>query len=195
MESNSPESSDAEELTPSAIFSIAWDIRDGNANPADARRLLEKFCNDFDKGMFRTGMNEQDYLLRHIRDSFCDYLDNEKKTIEAALGLVKKKGRPKADEQVRMKMAAEVLRYRMGGGSHQDALTEVSKTFCWGETIVGEAWAAWQFEAIIVLRCERPLDEFPWTPDEIKKMDEIFGDKPWYVMPGKAPPWDIAPGK
>lgn len=185
MDSDPSESPDVEELTHANIWHIAWDIREGKANPSDARRLLEKFCNEFDRGMFNSGMYTQDYLLRHLRDAFRAYLDKEK-TIEAALGLVKKTGRPKADEQVRMQMAAEVLRCRINGMSHQDALSEVSTNFGWGETIVAEAWAAWQPEAIYRLRNERPRDESPWTLTEIQKMDEIFGDKPWYMTPGKS---------
>jgi hypothetical protein len=194
MNSNPPESPDAEELTHAAIWHIAWDVREGKANPVEANLLLEKFCNEFDSGMFNSGNLTQDYLLRHLRDAFRAYL-NKGKTIESALGLVKKKGRPKADEQVRMQMAAEVLRHRMAGVSHQEALSNVSARFGWGETIIAEAWVAWQFEAIILLRIERTGDDFPWTSTEIQKLDEIFGGKPWYGIPEKKHPFDSAAEK
>ncbi len=193
MNSNSPESPDAEELTHADIWHVAWDVREGKADPVKASLLLEKFCNEFDSGMFNSGNLTQDYLLRHLRDAFRAYL-NKEKTIASALGLVKKAGRPKADEQDRMQMAAEVLRKRMAGKSHQVALFEVSAILSCGETIIAEAWAAWQLEAIDLLRLERTGNDFPWTPTEIQKLDEIFGGKPWYWMPGKNHSFDSTSG-
>jgi hypothetical protein len=184
-DTNLPDSSDTKELTHFDIWHIVLAIREGKASLDDARRLLEKFCNEFDKGMYA-----QDYLLHYLRDAFHAYL-NKEKTIEAALGLKKKKGRPGADEQAQIKMAAEVLRCRLHDMPHQEALMEVSENFGCGETIVAKAWAECQLEAILLLRYER-RDKSPWTPSEIQKMDKVFGDKPWYMMPGKPHSWDTS---
>ena len=107
-------------------------------------------------------------------------------TIESALGLRRKKGRPKADERLRIEMAAEVLRQRLAGVSHQEALEEVSCVFGWGTTTVGEAWANHKFGALECLLVERRLEQAknhsapilldgnPWTEEEKDRMVKMF---------------------
>lgn len=184
MDSDKPE-----KLTRAFIDEIAWNIREGEASPDDANSLLECFCNAVDNK--ETIPPE---LLNHLRDAFRTFLSKEK-SIEVALGITRKKGRPKADSEVKVQMATEILRCRLDGTSHQDALTSVADAFGWGETIVGEAWAKWQQDAIIMLRLERSLENYPWTPGEVRRLDEIFGNKSWYLRPEKLKPWDTAPEK
>lgn len=175
MDSEKPE-----KLTRAFINFIAWDIREGVASPEDARRLLECFCNAFDD---RESFPPE--LLHHLRDAFRAFLDGEK-TIEAALGIARKTGRPKADPEMRGQMATEILRLRLFDGvSHQDALAIVSERFGWGETIVAEAWREHQQDAIVMIRLERALESYPWTPEEVQRLDEIFADKSWYLTPEK----------
>ncbi len=174
MDSEKPE-----KLTRAFINFIAWDIREGVASPEDARRLLECFCNVFDgKESFPPE------LLHHLRDAFRAFLDGEK-TIEAALGIARKKGRPKADPEMRGQMATEILRLRLDGTSHQEALATVSEQFGWGETIVADAWREHQLDAIVMIRLERHLETSPWTPEEVQRLDEIFAGKSWYLTPEK----------
>lgn len=82
-------------------------------------------------------------------------------------------------------MATEILRLRLDGTLHQDALTTVSERFGWGETIVADAWREYQQEAIAMIRMERHLESHPWTPDEVARLDEIFANKSWYLTPEK----------
>ena|SRR3569833_302148 len=174
MDSEKPE-----KLTRATINFIAWDIREGVASPEDARRLLECFCNTFDD---RESFPPE--LLHHLRDAFRAFLDGDK-TIDAALGIARKTGRPKAAPEIRMQMATEILRLRLDGTSHQEALATVSERFGWGETIVAEAWRAHQLDAIVMIRMERHLESYPWTPDEVARLDEIFANKSWYLTPEK----------
>lgn len=174
MDSEKPE-----KLSRAAIHGIAWDIREGEASPEDARSLLECFCNAFDD---KESIPPE--LLRHLRDAFSTFLKGEK-SIEAALGIARKTGRPKADAEIRAQMAREILRLRLGGTSHQNALAAVSERFGWGETIVAEAWKCHQQDAIALIRMERHLESYPWTPEEVTRLDEIFADKSWYLTPEK----------
>lgn len=166
-------------LTPAAIHQIAWEIRDGEADPEDARRLLELFCE------CRDGSCPPE-LIQHLRSAFSAYLEG-RRTIESALGLARRKGRPKADADMRQRMAAEILRYRLAGMSHQECLARVSEKFGWGETIVGEAWRDNQQNALIILRLERALNEYPWTASEVERLNEIFASAQWFIGSGKSP--------
>lgn len=172
MDSEKPE-----KLSRAAIHGIAWDIREGEASPEDARRLLECFCNAVDE---KEAIPPE--LLRHLRDAFQTFLNNGK-SIEAALGIARRIGRPKADPGVREQMAREVLRLRLDGTSHQDALAAVSERFGWGETIVAEAWRDHQLSAVVLIRLERHLESHPWTPEEVTRLDEIFPNKSWHLAP------------
>jgi len=84
-------------------------------------------------------------------------------------------------------MAADVLRCRLDGTAHQECLAVVSDKYGWGQTIIGEAWAAHKQDALILLRLERAADKYPWAPDEVQRLAEIFKDEPWFIAPGKSP--------
>ena len=168
-----------EKLSPREIFNIAYDVIDGTAEKADAEALLALFCDCVD--------NRQPVprdLAVHLRDSFRRYLAGEK-TIDAALGLVKKKGRPTSDQELPIKMAREVLRLRMKEISHIVALDLVAGQFDCGVTAVSDAWRKHQQDAIISIRLERHLDKFPWTSREMDMLDSIFAGKSWYRHSGK----------
>ncbi len=156
-------------------FLAAFDLINGEPDPDNARLLLERYCHAFDN------QEEIPYeLFLYLRNSFRRYLDKEVNKMDVALGLLKKKGRPKADSQVRINMATEVLRSRLQGKSHQDALYNASEKLKCCETTVGEAWAAWKQTAIIQIRMERPTDKYPWTKEEIERVDKIFSKESWY---------------
>lgn len=170
---------DRETLTPREIFDIAYDVIDGTAEKQDAEALLALFCDCVDG---RQPVPRD--LAVHLRDAFRRYLAGEK-TIDAALGLVKKKGRPKADQDLPIKMATEVLRLRMRKVIHSIALDRVAGTFSCGVTAVSDAWRKHQQDAIISIRLERHLDKFPWTSREMDMLDSIFAGKSWYLHSGK----------
>jgi hypothetical protein len=70
--------------SPGEILQIAWEVRDGNVDPADAMRLLAHFCNCLD-----SNSKIPPELLRHLHDAFSVYL-NDGKTLEAALDLIRR---------------------------------------------------------------------------------------------------------
>jgi len=106
------------ELTPATINQIAWEVREGNADPEDARRLLELFC--------ESGDRIPRELLSHFCEAFRAYLGG-KKTLDSALGLARKRGRPGADEERQQMLAVEVLRHRLAGLSSEDAIAKVAE--------------------------------------------------------------------
>jgi hypothetical protein len=166
-----------EALTPSELNLMAFDVRDGKASKDDAKLLLQLFCQSIEHGLISARDPVADLLLAHIREAFRAYL-NGGRTIEAAFGLTRKMGRPaEADEQMQMQMAAEVLRHRLAGGSHQEALAEAADRFERGVTIVGEAWRRHRVAALVIVRDERDRDRYPWTPEEVERLKQIFGKK------------------
>lgn len=165
------------ELTPDVVFQIAWEVRDGEADPSDARRMLKLFCDCVD---LRESPPPE--LMRFLRDAFRVHLDDGK-TIESALGLARREGRPKTALDVRQSMALEILRLRMTGMRHQKCLERVASTFSKPESVIGEAWARHKFDALLLLRLERPHDEYPWTSEEVDRLCAIFAGEPWFIAP------------
>ena len=167
-------------LTPTNIFQIAQNIQAGSASPDDANCLMELFCYFVNKEGkptkelfgYRPDELMPKELLWHFRDAFKDILDKEK-TPERALGLTRKKARPKADPEIRVSMAHEILRLRLKGISHQEALQQTAEKFGRGVTIIGEAWVQNKFEAMLKERFERP-DNNPWKDEEKNILCEMF---------------------
>jgi hypothetical protein len=112
-------------LTETQINLIAFAIRDGIAKPEDAKRLMAHFCELVER---RQPLPPR--LLEHFREAFRFYLDGTKK-LESALGVVRKRGRPRRDEIKRAEMAAEVLRQRLTGKTHEQALLHTVEEFGW----------------------------------------------------------------
>lgn len=169
----------ANNLNSAEVNQIACEILDQTAKPEDARRLLSQFCDLYDWGIYNfQGDQTRQFqlLLRYIQDSLRNYLNGNRKTLEAALGLKMKKARPNADPNRRMQMAKEVLRFRLQNQSHQDALAKVAEKFNCGETIVGVAWKKYKQDGLILLSQERKeaSDTYPWTPEEVKKLTKIY---------------------
>lgn len=172
---------DGDRLTPAAIFQIVGDVKDRKADPQDAKQLLAHFCDCYDR---REPIPPE--LLMHLRDSFSAYLSG-RQSIESALGLARRTGRPNADPEMRIAMATEVLRMRLENRTaHQEALAQVSEKFGWGITIVSEAWAAHRLDAVLMLRLERQMDSCPWSDDERERLLEIFEGVPGFIPSGKS---------
>lgn len=166
-------------LTPATLQRTVWHIRAGKADAADARRLMAHFCELWERQAPMPRI-----LLQHLHDAFHAFLYSGK-TLEAALGLSRKRGRPHV-ETARMQMAAEILRIRLSGTSHQEALAEVSEQFGCGLTVLGEAWATYKHYAIVLLRKERGLDRYPWSEQEVARLCEIYDWKDEPTAAGKS---------
>ncbi|MBF0561459.1 MAG: hypothetical protein HQL37_05435 [Alphaproteobacteria bacterium] len=174
------------------ITLIASAVRGGTAEKEDALRLLELFCTCVDE---RKPIPSQ--LLDHVRDCFRAILDGGRYvypeptwgeslppklkpcSVETALGLAKRKGRPPAEEQVRMQMAGEVLDYRLEGESHEVALEKIAELFECGRSVIAEAWAEHMGIAIVVVQTNRSFS--PWTPIEMERLRKIYDGVPGVI--------------
>jgi hypothetical protein len=173
-----------DDLTQAEVNLIACDVREQTAEPKDARRLLEHFCNLYDlwgEDKFKADQLRQfERLLEHLRDSLGNHLKDKTKSLESVFGLVRKKGRPKADQEHLLKMALELLKLRLIKKlSHEKARLRISeKNYC-SIDVVDRAWKNDQQFALELLRDERP-DTCPWTPDETKRLIKMFKEKSWF---------------
>jgi len=136
--------------TPFELHVIAADIRQGRANPTDARRLIEMFCVCVD-----AELPFHRWLLLHLRDSFQCYLNDEKRSMGSAFGLKRRRGRPNVPEQRQLKFAVEVIRLRLTGMMHQEALEQVAERYGCAESVIGEAYSMQRLPAVAALRNER----------------------------------------
>jgi hypothetical protein len=150
MKNSANEANKGSFLTPVEILMIASKVREGKANASEARRLLEMYCYCFD-----AEIPFPRWLLLHLRDSFRCYLDHKKRGIEFALGLKRKKGRPNASEQVQIQIATDVMRLRLQGVLHQEALEQVAQCRGYSESVIGHAYGTYRLSAVAVLRNER----------------------------------------
>jgi hypothetical protein len=167
---------------------MAFAVRDGQSAPEDARQLLELFCRCVDDRTIYAKNPAAARLLEHVREALQGYLfgSNYKRTglkgLESAFGLKRKRGRPKADasrneadELRQMEMAASVLRLRLGGKTHQEAVATTAKRFGWAESIVSAAWKMHRISAVALVKVSRPPDQ-PWTQEETDRLCVILGD-------------------
>jgi len=162
---NSMEDPSLKNLSLAEIFSITLDIRKGKANTEDAKGLMLQFCYYIDNEI-----PPSKELLWHIRDAFKAILDKEKPS--SALGLMRKKDKLKDDDS-KIAIAKEVLRSRLNGKSHINAVADACVNFNRERTVVGEAWTRNKYDALLELRHERGWDN-PWTPEDAQKLDKIF---------------------
>jgi hypothetical protein len=143
---------------------IAFQVRDGEAMPEGARLLMKLFCESVEQGAI------PDRLIMYVRDGFRRHLDTGC-SINAALGLARKKGAPKISDQRGIELAAAVLRARLAGESHQEAL-EIAADKCGSnKTTAGKAWGKHRIAAVAVMRNERPEG---FSEDEKRKLEGIL---------------------
>ena len=135
-----------ENLTPANIFNIAWRIREKEHDPQDARRLLYKYCDLFDKGELIPPE-----LLRHIRDSFSAYLSSGC-DLQTALGLTPGSKRSGIDDPMAKDIAIDIWKRRLSGESHQVALGHAADVYGWGKTRTSEVWRDHSWDAFFQYR-------------------------------------------
>jgi len=152
-------------LSPAETFSVALDIQKSKTNIEDGKELMLQFCYYIDHEI-----PPSKEILWHARDVFKAILDKEKPA--QALGLTRKKGKPKNDDS-KIALAKEVLRSRLNGESHINAIANACVNFNRERTVVGEAWTRHKYDAISELRYERGRDK-PWTPEDAQRLDKIF---------------------
>jgi hypothetical protein len=160
-------------LTPSKINQIAFAARDGTVDPDDVLAALTLFhrC-----AFAREQIPRR--LIDYVAESFGrllglkDYYgsgERSAKTLDAAFGLLRKRGRPGADEQTGIQIAAEVVRLRVSGLSHQDAVADAVETFGWEKTIVEKAFRDYRMSGIVLYRTKHSAV----TNDEARRLEKI----------------------
>jgi hypothetical protein len=153
-----------EEFTPATIAQVVYEISEGEAHPLDARRLLELFCQQ------RLPSEE---LLEHVRGAFRQYLSGEK-TLDAALGLTRTQGQPKADEKRQTLLALKVLESRLAGKKHKAAVDLIANKIHRGTTAVSDAWRDYKETARSVLLIRLALSGKSLTSAEQQRMEAIY---------------------
>jgi hypothetical protein len=177
------------ELTLSKLNLMAFAAREGKARRDDAELLLALFCQCVERGEISARSPGADRLLEHVRESLRAYLTGKRTGnrddkagiaeikiggIESAFGLARKRGRPEADEHSRMQIAADVVRQRLAGISHQEAVEKVAEDVGKAESIVGEAFSAHRCSGVVLAHLDR-ADDPGWSDTEIKILRTILG--------------------
>ena len=168
-----------EPLSTSKLTRIACAASEGKADAADVLQVLDMFYRlavdnrpiprpliDFVAASFGRYRRHKDFYGPDERDA---------RSLDSAFGLLRKKGRPEADEQQRIEMAAEVVRLRLSGTPHQEALDATAVTFGWAKTIVGKAFRDHLYSAVMANRNERPAG---FTPDEKRRLATMLKGQP-----------------
>jgi hypothetical protein len=173
--------SDDERLSPGTLHHLVHAIREGDVFGPHAKRVLSEFAWYVDNG------GAPDVLMEYLRDAFLDYLEG-KLSLDRALGLVKRKAGPATPSEEEMApIAAEIWRARLEGKPHQEALEIAAELSGCGTTKAGNAWRKHQQDGLVRLRLGRALDKFPWTPEEIARIEEVAGHQPWLLKIRKHP--------
>jgi hypothetical protein len=170
----------AEALTLENINLIAFAASEGTADAADVRQALDLFFR-----LVTANKAVPIRLTEYVAESFGRFLgkkyfhgpdERKAESLDSAFGLLRKQGRPQADEQRRIAMAASVLRLRLKKTSHQSALECAAQAHGSNTATVGEAWKVYLLSAIIVIRNERDPDVYPWTAHEKHILETIERD-------------------
>jgi len=169
----------------SAINFAAFSVRKGEASREDAKRLLELFCQCVDNRTISARNQVAERLLEHVREAIQGYLSGENcdrkdiTKLDSAFGMVRgQRGRPaadsarnEADEPEQMKMAADVLRERLQGKTHQKAVDSVANRWGWASSIIGKAWKRHRLSAVVSVRNDAQRN---WTEEEVDRLRRIL---------------------
>ncbi len=142
------------------IHQIACNIRDGTADPKDAKHLMELFCDYADK---EVQGRKQDLgcppdkqipkeLLWHFRDAFKAILKGE--TLESALGIVGRRGRA-TKHKYHVDVATEYLKLVIKGMRAVDIETKLKWKLNLEKSAIQGIFKKYKAQALMQLRIER----------------------------------------
>jgi hypothetical protein len=166
-------------LSLSRVTQIAYAARDGKAEPAEVREVLALFYRHAEA---KTPIPQR--VVEFVAEAFGRYLglkdfygpdERSANSLDSAFGLLRKKGRPEADEQTRRDMAVRVVELRLSGISHQEALERAAKDFGWARTIIGKAFRDHTLSAVMMIRNAR---QTPFSPDEKRLLARMLRHQP-----------------
>jgi hypothetical protein len=155
-------------LTLSKINLIAFDVRDGKADPIEAKALMREYL-----AYSRLGLRAPDRLHQHLADCFERFLERNW-SLSSAFGLNRNRaGHPEQTIEKERQTALVVLRAYLGGASLTKSVEQAMETCHRGERQVRKAWRNHKREAHDDLRMKRP-DASPWSDKERARLLRIF---------------------
>ena len=194
---------DLEPLGAGTEHHIASCVADGTATPEDARRLLQEFVRQAGKGKVSARM------IEHFAACIGAYLEGKKRllpaanagrleplgvpiqTLEKAFGLKRiAPGQPRTDEDTLAEVAMQVLELLLAGDSVQEACGKVAdrrksrEEKVSSDSQVLDAWSTHKLQGCVFLRICRVVEQDPWSPEELRKLNQIFDGIPGAVPAG-----------
>ena len=144
-------------------------VREGKSNPVETRRLISEFVRCASQGIPVPAQ-----LIQYLRDGFSTYL-NTGQPVAKALGLARSRaGNPGTSDGLSIQIAISVLRARLAGTTHQEALEIAGEDWDCKKTKAGAAWKLHRKEALFALRLERAASGAEWTQSEIVRLNRTF---------------------
>jgi len=171
--------SEPETLTLSQVNVMSLAARDGRAHDQNVRKLLTLFCQCVEHGLISARGNQAaDCLLEYVREALRAFLNGSRpgdrgkrglatiqvRSIEAAFGLVHRRGHPEADEDRQIQMAASVWRHRFAGETYEKAVLKAADEFNREESATRRAWRT--HRTLGLARIQQDRDWAPWTDAE-----------------------------
>ena len=124
-------------------------IYHGNADPNDAKKLLKLFCDCLDKS--EPVPND---ILIFLKHAFTAVL-TEEKTLDKALGLKRKRGTPKRDEEKDILVALQFLRLKNAGETYLSTTISLAEKLNISQGHVKKCWKQYKDDAKLRLRLEK----------------------------------------
>tara|TARA_R110000822_G_scaffold109902_1_gene239887 strand:+ start:481 stop:915 length:435 start_codon:yes stop_codon:yes gene_type:complete len=139
-------------MTPGEIKDLIDAIYHGTADPDDAKKLLKLFCDCIDNSE-----PIPDDILGFLKHAFTSVL-TEEKTLDKALGLKRKRGTPRRDEEKDTLVALQFLKLLNSGEPHVSARLILAEKLFISEGQIKKCWANYEEEARLLLRIENYLE-------------------------------------
>jgi hypothetical protein len=139
------------------------------ADPKNAERLLAAFAECVEHGLISAHKRVANRLLEHIRCSVRSYLDGDRRSLDAAFGVVPSKRGRRAKDQ--LTIAVKILRRRFKGEDYEKAVA--SDRDCARNTKTN-AWRDQGVTALTLFMKERAEQGKPLTEEEKARLRYIY---------------------
>ena len=136
-------------MTPGEIKDLIDAIYHGIADPDDAKKLLKLFCDCIDKSE-----PVPDDILIFLKHAFTAVL-TEEKTLDKALGLKRKRGTPKRDEEKDIRVALQFLKLKNAGETYLSTTISLAEKLNISQGHVKKCWKRYKEDAKLRLRLEQ----------------------------------------
>ena len=139
-------------MTPGEIKDLIDAIYHGTADPDDAKKLLKLFCDCIDKSE-----PVPDDILFFLKHAFTSII-KEEKTANRALGLKRKRGTPKRDEEKDILVALQFLKFKNAGETYLSTTISLAEKLHISQSHVKKCWKRYKDDAKHRLRLEQYLE-------------------------------------